>query len=72
LEAGRLGRWELVLGLVGDSSGRQHRLLEQLQRELAFTTGTAGNAESAAVGFKVGSDPDGVFAVMAGFDLPAK
>jgi hypothetical protein len=62
----------LALGLLGAPGEGEHRLPEQLQRELAFTAGAAGYAESVAVGLKVGADPDDVIAVAVGFDVPAK
>ena len=72
MQSKQLGRCELALGSVAASCEGQHRLREQLQRELAFTTGATGYAESVAVGLNVGADPDGVIAVAVDFNLPAK
>jgi hypothetical protein len=49
------GRCELLQGLVVDPCEREHRLLEQLEGELAVAAGAAANAESAAVGLKMDS-----------------
>lgn len=72
MQTKRLGRCELALGLMRASCEGEHRLPEQLQRELAFTAGAAGYAERVAVGLEVGADPDDVIAVAVGFDVPAK
>ncbi len=58
--------------LLWSRASAQHRLLEQLQRELLVTSGAAANAESAAVCLNVGSDPDGVVAVAVDLNLPAE
>src|SRR5438552_5391027 len=71
-QAEQLGRCQLVLGLAVHSCEGQHRLLEQLERELAVATGAAPNAKRAAVGLKVGSHPDAVIAIAAGLNLPAE
>ena len=70
-QAEELRRPEAVPDLVVQREGQQ-RLLEQLQRQVAFAAGAAANPESAAVCLNVGSDADRVIPVAVNLNLPAE